>query len=98
MGNAKGKMVVFKKEQSGYTNECFIGEDLHGSIQSNISLPACSATSGKQNYIVYKLCVCDFKMSESFYGVQIAVSYTHLDVYKRQVTLWLQHNAALFRH
>lgn len=45
MGNARGKMVVFKKEQSGYTNESFTSEELHGSIQSNISLPACSSTS-----------------------------------------------------
>jgi len=39
LGNARGKMVVFKREQSGYANEGFSSEDLHGSIDSTMSAP-----------------------------------------------------------
>ena len=40
-----------------------------------------------KGYIVDRLCGCSFKISPgSFYQVNpIPVSYTHLDVYKRQV-------------
>lgn len=48
MGNARGKMVVFKKDQTGgYTNESFSSEDLHGSIESNISTADTSSNSSE---------------------------------------------------
>ncbi|KAG8288595.1 NADPH oxidase 5 [Homalodisca vitripennis] len=45
MGNARGKMVVFKREHSGFTNEGFSSEDLHGSIDSTMSAPDPSSTN-----------------------------------------------------
>uniref|UniRef100_A0A1B6DLA4 NAD(P)H oxidase (H(2)O(2)-forming) n=1 Tax=Clastoptera arizonana TaxID=38151 RepID=A0A1B6DLA4_9HEMI len=46
MGNARGKMVIFKKDQSGgYTNESFSSEDLHGSIESNMSVSDTSSNN-----------------------------------------------------
>lgn len=48
LGNARGKMVVFKREQSGFTNEGFSSEDLHGSVDSTMSAPDPNSVNGRK--------------------------------------------------
>lgn len=43
-------MVVFKREQSGLTNEGFSSEDIHGSVDSTMSAPDPSSANGKPSY------------------------------------------------
>lgn len=46
LGNARGKMVVYKKDHAGLCNEGFSSEDLHGSIDSTLSAPDPSSANG----------------------------------------------------
>lgn len=39
-------MVVFKREQSGFTNEGFSSEDIHGSVDSTMSAPDPNSVNG----------------------------------------------------
>nr|QOE76458.1 NADPH oxidase 5 [Nilaparvata lugens] len=45
MGNQRGRMVVFKKEITGYNNEGYIKEDLHGSNDSDLSQVSSASTA-----------------------------------------------------